>query len=167
MMRFFGFPCGVGLRRTGLGGCRTITCHVATHEAIHEAIRKYGRILLDPQAKLATESDIWLTFSSFALVDFWSSWSDLSPSRPPSRSLPPPSSRSGTGQGPSSSLSDEPIPALKSATTPPAPARKMCIAAWVWEAHPLYQLLLVFNRDELHDRSPIQFLGTCLNSSLR
>ncbi|CAA6670614.1 unnamed protein product [Spirodela intermedia] len=27
----------------------------------------------------------------------------------------------------------------------------MCIAAWVWEAHPLYRLLLVFNRDELHD----------------
>ncbi|CAA7407695.1 unnamed protein product [Spirodela intermedia] len=37
----------------------------------------------------------------------------------------------------------------------------MCIAAWVWEAHPLYRLLLVFNRDELHDRptEPVEWWG--------
>jgi uncharacterized protein with NRDE domain len=28
----------------------------------------------------------------------------------------------------------------------------MCIAAWVWQAHPAHQLLLLLNRDEFHDR---------------
>lgn len=28
----------------------------------------------------------------------------------------------------------------------------MCIAAWIWQAHPVYPLLLVLNRDEFHDR---------------
>lgn len=28
----------------------------------------------------------------------------------------------------------------------------MCIAAWLWESHPQYRLLLAFNRDEFHDR---------------
>ncbi|KAK1320050.1 hypothetical protein QJS10_CPA03g02423 [Acorus calamus] len=37
----------------------------------------------------------------------------------------------------------------------------MCIAAWVWQAHPLYPLLLVLNRDELHDRptKPTEWWG--------
>ncbi|KAL5206498.1 hypothetical protein ABZP36_034707 [Zizania latifolia] len=28
----------------------------------------------------------------------------------------------------------------------------MCIAAWVWQAHPVHQLLLLLNRDEFHSR---------------
>ncbi|VAH35196.1 unnamed protein product [Triticum turgidum subsp. durum] len=28
----------------------------------------------------------------------------------------------------------------------------MCIAAWTWQAHPAYGLLLLFNRDEFHSR---------------
>jgi hypothetical protein len=28
----------------------------------------------------------------------------------------------------------------------------MCIAAWIWQAHPVHQLLLLLNRDELHSR---------------
>ncbi|ONK72594.1 uncharacterized protein A4U43_C04F21030 [Asparagus officinalis] len=28
----------------------------------------------------------------------------------------------------------------------------MCIAAWIWQAHPVYPLLLVLNRDEFHGR---------------
>ncbi|KAJ4775442.1 Transport and Golgi organization 2-like protein [Rhynchospora pubera] len=28
----------------------------------------------------------------------------------------------------------------------------MCIAAWIWQAHPVYPFLLLFNRDEFHDR---------------
>lgn len=28
----------------------------------------------------------------------------------------------------------------------------MCIAAWIWQAHPLYPLVLLLNRDEYHDR---------------
>ncbi|KAF7017755.1 hypothetical protein CFC21_031144 [Triticum aestivum] len=28
----------------------------------------------------------------------------------------------------------------------------MCIAAWTWQAHPAYGLLLLFNRDEYHSR---------------
>ncbi|CAL9132844.1 unnamed protein product [Musa acuminata var. zebrina] len=28
----------------------------------------------------------------------------------------------------------------------------MCIAAWAWQSHPTYQLLLLLNRDEFHDR---------------
>ncbi|KAJ0966757.1 hypothetical protein J5N97_023674 [Dioscorea zingiberensis] len=34
----------------------------------------------------------------------------------------------------------------------------MCIAAWVWQAHPVYQLLLLQNRDEFHDR-PTKAVG--------
>ncbi|XP_039135390.1 transport and Golgi organization 2 homolog [Dioscorea cayenensis subsp. rotundata] len=34
----------------------------------------------------------------------------------------------------------------------------MCIAAWIWQAHPIYQLLLLQNRDEFHDR-PTKPLG--------
>ncbi|RRT59173.1 hypothetical protein B296_00046035 [Ensete ventricosum] len=37
----------------------------------------------------------------------------------------------------------------------------MCIAAWIWQAHPLYPLVLLLNRDEFHDRyswkSPLEF----------
>ncbi|KAL5706136.1 hypothetical protein ACHQM5_024344 [Ranunculus cassubicifolius] len=29
----------------------------------------------------------------------------------------------------------------------------MCITAFIWQAHPLYPLLLLFNRDEFHNRS--------------
>lgn len=29
----------------------------------------------------------------------------------------------------------------------------MCIAAWIWQAHPYYPFLLVLNRDEYHERS--------------
>ncbi|XP_077246869.1 uncharacterized protein LOC143886688 [Tasmannia lanceolata] len=28
----------------------------------------------------------------------------------------------------------------------------MCIAAWVWQAHPIYPLVLLLNRDEYHNR---------------
>uniref|UniRef100_A0A1D1YCU7 Uncharacterized protein C22orf25 n=1 Tax=Anthurium amnicola TaxID=1678845 RepID=A0A1D1YCU7_9ARAE len=37
----------------------------------------------------------------------------------------------------------------------------MCIAAWVWQDHPLYQFLLVHNRDEYHDRptKPVEWWG--------
>ena len=28
----------------------------------------------------------------------------------------------------------------------------MCIAAWLWQSHPVYPLLLLLNRDEFHDR---------------
>ncbi|KAJ3680435.1 hypothetical protein LUZ60_016713 [Juncus effusus] len=28
----------------------------------------------------------------------------------------------------------------------------MCIAAWIWQSHPSYQLLLLLNRDEFHER---------------
>uniref|UniRef100_A0A1D1XD83 Ser/Thr-rich protein T10 in DGCR region n=1 Tax=Anthurium amnicola TaxID=1678845 RepID=A0A1D1XD83_9ARAE len=37
----------------------------------------------------------------------------------------------------------------------------MCIAAWVWQDHPLYQFLLVHNRDEYHDRptKPVGWWG--------
>ncbi|KAJ3680434.1 hypothetical protein LUZ60_016712 [Juncus effusus] len=28
----------------------------------------------------------------------------------------------------------------------------MCIAAWIWQSHPSHQLLLLFNRDEFHNR---------------
>ncbi|KAJ6829887.1 transport and Golgi organization 2-like protein [Iris pallida] len=37
----------------------------------------------------------------------------------------------------------------------------MCIAAWVWQAHPVYQLLLLLNRDEYHDRptEPVGWWG--------
>lgn len=37
----------------------------------------------------------------------------------------------------------------------------MCIAAWVWQSHPVYQLLLFLNRDEYHDRptEPVGWWG--------
>ncbi|XP_008781292.2 transport and Golgi organization 2 homolog [Phoenix dactylifera] len=37
----------------------------------------------------------------------------------------------------------------------------MCIAAWLWQAHPLYPLILVHNRDEFHDRptKPVAWWG--------
>ncbi|CAD5173749.1 uncharacterized protein LOC135609879 [Musa acuminata AAA Group] len=37
----------------------------------------------------------------------------------------------------------------------------MCIAAWIWQAHPLYPLVLLFNRDEYHDRptKPVAWWG--------
>ncbi|XP_010918266.1 uncharacterized protein [Elaeis guineensis] len=34
----------------------------------------------------------------------------------------------------------------------------MCIAAWIWQAHPVYELLLLLNRDEYHNR-PAKPLG--------
>uniref|UniRef100_R7W4I6 Uncharacterized protein n=1 Tax=Aegilops tauschii TaxID=37682 RepID=R7W4I6_AEGTA len=34
----------------------------------------------------------------------------------------------------------------------------MCIAAWTWQAHPAYGLLLLFNRDEYHSRQgPLEY----------
>lgn len=37
----------------------------------------------------------------------------------------------------------------------------MCIAAWIWQSHPAYQLLLFLNRDEFHDRptEPVGWWG--------
>ncbi|XP_064946401.1 uncharacterized protein LOC135626527 isoform X2 [Musa acuminata AAA Group] len=37
----------------------------------------------------------------------------------------------------------------------------MCIAAWAWQSHPTYQLLLLLNRDEFHDRptKPVGWWG--------
>ncbi|GAV88137.1 NRDE domain-containing protein [Cephalotus follicularis] len=39
----------------------------------------------------------------------------------------------------------------------------MCIAAFVWQAHPLYPLLLLQNRDEYHDRptKPVAWWDDC------
>ncbi|KAG0516335.1 hypothetical protein BDA96_10G353200 [Sorghum bicolor] len=34
----------------------------------------------------------------------------------------------------------------------------MCIAAWIWQAHPVHQLLLLLNRDEFHSR-PTKAVG--------
>uniref|UniRef100_A0A453TBB6 Uncharacterized protein n=1 Tax=Aegilops tauschii subsp. strangulata TaxID=200361 RepID=A0A453TBB6_AEGTS len=34
----------------------------------------------------------------------------------------------------------------------------MCIAAWIWQAHPQHQLLLLLNRDEFHSR-PTKAVG--------
>ena len=33
----------------------------------------------------------------------------------------------------------------------------MCIAAWIWQAHPVHQILLLLNRDEFHSRYVILF----------
>ncbi|CAL9127769.1 unnamed protein product [Musa acuminata var. zebrina] len=37
----------------------------------------------------------------------------------------------------------------------------MCIAAWLWQSHPVYPLLLLLNRDEFHDRptKPVAWWG--------
>ncbi|XP_072988154.1 uncharacterized protein [Typha latifolia] len=37
----------------------------------------------------------------------------------------------------------------------------MCIAAWIWQSHPVYQLLLLLNRDEYHSRptKPVEWWG--------
>ncbi|XP_078437934.1 transport/golgi organization-like protein (DUF833) [Wolffia australiana] len=32
----------------------------------------------------------------------------------------------------------------------------MCIAGWIWQAHPSYSFLLVLNRDEYHDRPTME-----------
>jgi len=32
------------------------------------------------------------------------------------------------------------------------PPEAMCIAAWIWQAHPVHQILLLLNRDEFHSR---------------
>ncbi|XP_062178569.1 uncharacterized protein LOC133883305 isoform X1 [Phragmites australis] len=34
----------------------------------------------------------------------------------------------------------------------------MCIAAWIWQAHPVHQLILLLNRDEFHSR-PTKAVG--------
>nr|CAD1844703.1 unnamed protein product [Ananas comosus var. bracteatus] len=37
----------------------------------------------------------------------------------------------------------------------------MCIATWIWQSHPVYQLLLLLNRDEYHTRptKPVEWWG--------
>ncbi|XP_042422451.1 transport and Golgi organization 2 homolog [Zingiber officinale] len=44
----------------------------------------------------------------------------------------------------------------------------MCIAAWVWQAHPVYQLFLLLNRDEFHDRptKPVEWWGEGSNQKI-
>ncbi|WOL10707.1 transport and Golgi organization [Canna indica] len=44
----------------------------------------------------------------------------------------------------------------------------MCIATWVWQAHPVYQFLLLLNRDEFHDRptEPVGWWGESSNHKI-
>ncbi|KAJ3672333.1 hypothetical protein LUZ60_007054 [Juncus effusus] len=44
----------------------------------------------------------------------------------------------------------------------------MCIAAWIWQAHPVYPFLLLLNRDEFHDRltKPLGWWGEGPNKIL-
>ncbi|XP_072995578.1 uncharacterized protein [Typha latifolia] len=44
----------------------------------------------------------------------------------------------------------------------------MCIAAWIWQSHPVYRLLLILNRDEYLDRptKPVGWWGEGCNKIL-
>ncbi|KAK6939081.1 Transport and Golgi organization protein 2 [Dillenia turbinata] len=42
----------------------------------------------------------------------------------------------------------------------------MCIAIFMWQAHPLYPLLMLQNRDEYHNRQPISSDSVCWVSSI-